>query len=214
MFSVEIEKFRRMMDIRRARYKHDLEVKFPFLDIKYGDAPSFDLNDNKEAALVLQVKEDFLNNPPVQWAVAKELKLVLYSDILNSTESYITSIYMFDDENTKDDVRKRVMNNVDMLWSLLFKTTTPDDLSDSDLFEKCLKEIDRRTANGPISMYNIYKRVSNRSRKEDFTSAIIKLDLEIAGEATYSLISTLKRDHENIAKILIEYSKKDMEIYF
>ena len=207
MFSLEIDKFRRMLDLRRARYKHDLEVRFPFLDIEYGDGTSLDLEaEKKETSLLLRVKGDYINLPQEIWAVAKMIKFVLYSDIIGSTQSYLDSIYMFDDDNDNPGIRKRAMNNVDMLWSLLFKTSTPTGLEDGELLGRCLKEIDRKTASGPLSMFNSYNREAGTFKflKDTFTDSIVDLDLEIAGEATMELIYSLQRDHERLAKLLIE----------
>jgi hypothetical protein len=212
MFSLEIDKFKRMMDVRRARYKHSLETTFSFLDIEYGDGTSLELEaEKRETSLLLRVKADYINLPPEEWKVAKEIKFVLYSDVIGSTQSYLASIYMFDDDNENPGIRKRAMNNVDMLWSLLFKTSTPTGLSDEELLERCLKEIDRKTASGPLSMFNTYKRKAPSFKffKSTITDAIVDLDLEIAGEATMEMIKSLKYDHERLAKKLIE---KDDEI--
>ena len=212
MFSLEIDKFKRMLDLRRARYKRALETKFPFLDIEYGDGTSLELEaEKKETSLLLRVKEDYINLPFEVWEVAKKLKFVLHSDILSSTQSYLASIYMFDDDNDNPGIRKRAMNNVDMLWSLLFKNSTPTGLADEELLDRCLKEIDRKTASGPLSMFNSYKREAGTYKflKDTFTDAIVDLDLEIAGEATMDLIYSLQYDHERLAKLLI---KKDEQV--
>lgn len=212
MFSVSIDKFNRMLDLRRARYKRSLETTFPFLDIEYGDGTSLELEaEKKETSLLLRVKADYINLPPEEWKVAKEIKFVLYSDVIGSTQSYIASIYMFDDDNENPSIRKRAMNNVDMLWSHLFKTSTPTGLKDEELLDRCLKEIGRRTESGPLSMFNTYKREAPSFKffKSTLTDAIVDLDLEIAGEATMDLIKSLKYDHERLAKKLIE---KDDEI--
>lgn len=212
MFSLEIDKFKRMMDLRRARYKRSLETMFPFLDIEYGDGTSLELEaEKKETSLLLRVKADYINMPPEEWRVAKEIKFVLYSDIIGSTQSYLDSIYMFDDDNENPGIRKRAMNNVDMLWSLLFKTlSTPTGLDDEELLDRCLKEIDRRTASGPLSMFNSYKREAPSFKffKSTLTDAIVELRLEIAGEATMELIQSLKSDHERLAKTLVEMDKE------
>lgn len=207
MFSVSIDKFKRMLDLRRARYKRSLETTFPFLDIEYGDGTSLELEaEKKETSLLLRVKADYINMPPEEWKVAKEIKFVLYSDVLGSTQSYLASIYMFDDDNENPGIRKRAMNNVDMLWSLLFKTSTPTGLGDEELLDRCLKEIDRKTSSGPLSMFNSYKREAPSFKffKSTLTDAIVDLDLEITGEATMDLIQRLKHDHERLAKKLIE----------
>ena len=211
MFSVSIDKFKRMLDLRRARYKRSLETTFPFLDIEYGDGTSLELEaEKKETSLLLRVKGDYINLPLEEWKVAKELKFVLYSDILGSTQSYLASIYMFDDDNENPGIRKRAMNNVDMLWSLLFKTSTPSVLGDEELLDKCLKEIDRKTASGPLSMFNSYKREAPSFKyfKSTLTDSIVELGLEITGEATMELIQNLKHDHERLAKTLIEMDKE------
>ncbi len=211
MFSVSIDKFKRMLDLRRARYKRSLETTFPFLDIEYGDGTSLELEaEKKETSLLLRVKADYINLPPEEWKVAKEIKFILYSDILGSTQSYIASIYMFDDDNENPGIRKRAMNNVDMLWSLLFKTSTPSGLGDEELLDRCLKEIDRKTASGPLSMFNSYKREAPSFQffKSTLTDAIVDLDLEITGEATMDLIQRLKHDHERLAKKLIEKNEE------
>jgi hypothetical protein len=211
MFSVAIDKFKRMMDLRRARYKRSLETKFPFLDVEYGDGTSLELEaEKKETSLLLRVKADYINLPPEEWKVAKEVKFVLSSDILVSTQSYIASIYMFDDDNENTDVRKRVMNNVDMLWSLLFKTSTPSGLGDEELLDRCLKEIDIKTGSGPLSMFNSYKREAPSFQyfKSTLTDSIVELNLEITGEATMELIKNLKQDHMRLAKTLIEIDKE------
>lgn len=211
MFSVSIDKFKRMLDIRRARYKRSLETTFPFLDIEYGDGTSIELEaEKKETSLLLRVKGDYINLPLEEWKVAKELKFILYSDILGSTQSYLDSIYMFDDDNENPGIRKRAMNNVDMLWSLLFKTSTPTGLGDEELLDRCLKEIDRRTASGPLSMFNSYKREAPSFKyfKSTLTDSIVELGLEITGEATMELIKNLKHDHERLAKTLIEMDKE------
>ena len=208
MFSLEIDKFKRMMDVRRARYKRSLETTFPFLDIEYGDGTSLELEaEKRETSLLLRVKADYINLPVLEeWNVAKEIKFVLYSDIIGSTQSYLDSIYMFDDDNENPGIRKRAMNNVDMLWSLLFKTSTPTGLSDEELLDRCLKEIDRRTSYGPLSMFNSYKREAPSFKyfKSTLADAIVDLDLEITGEATMEMIKNLKQDHERLAKKLIE----------
>jgi hypothetical protein len=212
MFTLEIDKFKRMMDLRRARYKRALETKFPFLDVEYGDGTTLELEaEKKETSLLLRVKGDYINLPQEIWAVAKNLKFVLYSDIIGSTQSYLASIYMFDDDNDNPGIRKRAMNNVDMLWSLLFKNSTPTGLEDEELLDRCLKEIDRKTASGPLSMFNSYKREAGTFKflKDTFTDAIVDLDLEIAGEATMDLIYSLQYDHERLAKLLI---RKDKEV--
>ena len=211
MFSVSIDKFKRMMDVRRARYKRSLETTFPFLDIEYGDGTSLELEaEKKETSLLLRVKGDYINLPLEEWKVAKEIKFVLYSDILGSTQSYLASIYMFDDDNENPGIRKRAMNNVDMLWSLLFKTSTPSGLGDEELLDLCLKEIDRKTASGPLSMFNSYKREapSFKYYKSTLTDSIVELGLEITGEATMELIKNLKDDHVRLAKTLIEMDKE------
>lgn len=207
MFSVSIDKFKRMLDLRRARYKRSLETTFPFLDIEYGDGTSLELEaEKKETSLLLRVKADYINMPLEEWKVAKEIKFVLYSDVLGSTQSYLASIYMFDDDNENPGIRKRAMNNVDMLWSLLFKTSTPTELGDEELLDRCLKEIDRKTASGPLSMFNSYKREAPSFKffKSTLTDAIVDLDLEITGEATMDMIQRLKHDHERLARKLIE----------
>ena len=211
MFSVSIDKFKRMLDLRRARYKRSLETTFPFLDIEYGDGTSLELEaEKKETSLLLRVKGDYINLPIEELKVAKEIKFVLTSDVLGSTQSYLSSIYMFDDDNENPGIRKRAMNNVDMLWSLLFKTSTPSGLGDEELLDRCLKEIDRKTASGPLSMFNSYKREAPSFKffKSTLTDAIVELDLEITGEATMELIQNLKDDHMSLAKTLI---KKDEE---
>lgn len=211
MFSVSIDKFKRMLDIRRARYKRSLETTFPFLDIEYGDGTSLELEaEKKETSLLLRVKGDYINMPLEEWKVAKEIKFVLYSDVLGSTQSYLASIYMFDDDNENPGIRKRAMNNVDMLWSLLFKTSTPTGLSDEELLDRCLKEIDRKTASGPLSMFNSYKREAPSFKffKSTLTDSIVELDLEITGEATMDLIQNLKHDHERLAKSLIKNNEE------
>jgi len=211
MFSVSIDKFKRMLDVRRARYKRSLETTFPFLDVEYGDGTSLELEaEKKETSLLLRVKADYINMPPEEWKVAKEIKFILYSDILGSTQSYLDSIYMFDDDNENPGIRKRAMNNVDMLWSLLFKTSTPSGLGDEELLDRCLKEIDRKTSYGPLSMYNSYKREAPSFKyfKSTLTDAIVELDLEITGEATMELIQNLKQDHVRLAKTLIEMDKE------
>lgn len=211
MFSVSIDKFKRMLDLRRARYKRSLETTFPFLDIEYGDGTSLELEaEKKETSLLLRVKADYINMPPEEWKVAKEIKFILYSDVLGSTQSYLASIYMFDDDNENPGIRKRAMNNVDMLWSLLFKTSTPSELGDEELLDRCLKEIDRKTASGPLSMFNSYKREAPSFKyfKSTLTDAIVDLDLEITGEATMDLIQRLKHDHERLAKKLIEKNEE------
>lgn len=211
MFSVSIDKFKRMLDLRRARYKRSLETTFPFLDIEYGDGTSLELEaEKKETSLLLRVKADYINMPPEEWKVAKEIKFILYSDVLGSTQSYLASIYMFDDDNENPGIRKRAMNNVDMLWSLLFKTSTPSGLDDEELLDRCLKEIDRKTASGPLSMFNSYKREAPSFKffKSTLTDAIVDLDLEITGEATMDLIQRLKHDHERLAKKLIEKNEE------
>lgn len=211
MFSVSIDKFKRMLDVRRARYKRSLETTFPFLDVEYGDGTSLELEaEKKETSLLLRVKADYINMPPEEWKVAKEIKFILYSDVLGSTQSYLDSIYMFDDDNDNPGIRKRAMNNVDMLWSLLFKTSTPTGLGDEELLDKCLKEIDRKTSYGPLSMYNSYKREAPSFKyfKSTLTDAIVELDLEITGEATMELIQNLKHDHERLAKTLIEIDQE------
>ena len=200
-----------MLDLRRARYKRSLETTFPFLDIEYGDGTSLELEaEKKETSLLLRVKADYINMPPEEWKVAKELKFVLYSDILGSTQSYLDSIYMFDDDNENPGIRKRAMNNVDMLWSLLFKTSTPSGLGDEELLDWCLKEIDRKTASGPLSMFNSYKREAPSFKyfKSTLADSIVELHLEITGEATMELIKNLKDDHERLAKTLIEMDKE------
>ena len=211
MFSVSIDKFKRMLDIRRARYKRSLETKFPFLDIEYGDGTSLELEaEKKETSLLLRLKGDYINLPLEELTIAKEIKFVLYSDVLGSTQSYLDSIYMFDDDNDNPGIRKRAMNNVDMLWSLLFKTSTPSGLDDEELLDRCLKEIDRKTSYGPLSMYNSYKREAPSFKyfKSTLTDAIVELDLEITGEATMELIQNLKQDHVRLAKTLIEMDKE------
>lgn len=211
MFSVSIDKFKRMLDVRRARYKRSLETTFPFLDVEYGDGTSLELEaEKKETSLLLRVKADYINMPPEEWKVAKEIKFILYSDVLGSTQSYLDSIYMFDDDNDNPGIRKRAMNNVDMLWSLLFKTSTPSGLGDEELLDKCLKEIDRKTASGPLSMFNSYKREAPSFKyfKSTLTDAIVELDLEITGEATMELIQNLKQDHVRLAKTLIEIDQE------
>lgn len=211
MFSVSIDKFKRMLDMRRARYKRSLETTFPFLDIEYGDGTSLELEaEKKETSLLLRVKGDYINLPLEEWKVAKEVKFVLSSDVLSSTQSYLASIYMFDDDNENPGIRKRAMNNVDMLWSLLFKTSTPSGLGDEELLDKCLKEIDRKTASGPLSMFNSYKREAPSFKyfKSTLTDSIVELGLEITGEATMELIQNLKHDHERLAKTLIEMDKE------
>lgn len=211
MFSVSIDKFKRMLDVRRARYKRSLETTFPFLDVEYGDGTSLELEaEKKETSLLLRVKADYINMPPEEWKVAKEIKFILYSDVLGSTQSYLDSIYMFDDDNENPGIRKRAMNNVDMLWSLLFKTSTPSGLGDEELLDKCLKEIDRKTASGPLSMFNSYKREAPSFKyfKSTLTDAIVELDLEITGEATMELIQNLKQDHVRLAKTLIEIDQE------
>ena len=211
MFSVSIDKFKRMLDLRRARYKRSLETTFPFLDIEYGDGTSLELEaEKKETSLLLRVKGDYINLPIEELKVAKEIKFVLTSDVLGSTQSYLSSIYMFDDDNENPGIRKRAMNNVDMLWSLLFKTSTPSGLGDEELLDRCLKEIDRKTASGPLSMFNSYKREAPSFKffKSTLTDAIVDLNLEITGEATMELIKNLKDDHVRLAKTLI---KKDEE---
>lgn len=211
MFSVSIDKFKRMLDVRRARYKRSLETTFPFLDIEYGDGTSLELEaEKKETSLLLRVKGDYINLPLEEWKVAKEIKFILYSDVLGSTQSYLDSIYMFDDDNENPGIRKRAMNNVDMLWSLLFKTSTPNEVKEEELFERCLKEIDRRTASGPLSMFNSYKREAPSFKyfKSTLTDSIVELGLEITGEATMELIQNLKHDHERLAKTLIEMDKE------
>lgn len=211
MFSVSIDKFKRMLDLRRARYKRSLETTFPFLDIEYGDGTSLELEaEKKETSLLLRVKGDYINLPLEEWKVAKEVKFVLSSDVLSSTQSYLDSIYMFDDDNENPGIRKRAMNNVDMLWSLLFKTSTPSGLGDEELLDKCLKEIDRKTASGPLSMYNSYKREAPSFKyfKSALTDAIVELHLEITGDATMELIKNLKDDHVRLAKTLIEVDKE------
>lgn len=211
MFSVSIDKFKRMLDLRRARYKRSLETTFPFLDIEYGDGTSLELEaEKKETSLLLRVKADYINMPPEEWKVAKEIKFVLYSDVLVSTQSYIASIYMFDDDNENPGIRKRAMNNVDMLWSLLFKTSTPTELGDEELLDRCLKEIDRKTASGPLSMFNSYKREAPSFKffKSTLTNSIVELNLEITGEATMELIQNLKHDHERLAKSLIKNNEE------
>lgn len=211
MFSVSIDKFKRMLDLRRARYKRSLETTFPFLDIEYGDGTSLELEaEKKETSLLLRVKGDYINLPLEEWKVAKEIKFILYSDVLGSTQSYLDSIYMFDDDNENPSIRKRAMNNVDMLWSLLFKTSTPSGLGDEELLDKCLKEIDRKTSYGPLSMYNSYKREAPSFKyfKSALTDAIVELHLEITGDATMELIKNLKDDHVRLAKTLIEVDKE------
>lgn len=211
MFSVSIDKFKRMLDLRRARYKRSLETTFPFLDIEYGDGTSLELEaEKKETSLLLRVKADYINLPEEELKVAKEIKFVLYSDVLGSTQSYLDSIYMFDDDNENPGIRKRAMNNVDMLWSLLFKTSTPSGLGDEELLDRCLKEIDRKTASGPLSMFNSYKREAPSFKyfKSTLTDSIVELNLEITGEATMELIQNLKHDHERLAKTLIEMDKE------
>lgn len=211
MFSVSIDKFKRMLDVRRARYKRSLETTFSFLDIEYGDGTSLELEaEKKDTSLLLRVKGDYINLPLEEWKVAKEIKFILYSDVLGSTQSYLDSIYMFDDDNENPGIRKRAMNNVDMLWSLLFKTSTPNGLGDEELLDRCLKEIDRKTASGPLSMFNSYKREAPSFKyfKSTLTDSIVDLDLEITGEATMELIQSLKHDHERLAKMLIEKDEK------
>ena len=211
MFSISIDKFKRMLDLRRARYKRSLETMFPFLDIEYGDGTSLELEaEKKETSLLLRVKGDYINLPMGELKVAKEIKFILTSDILSSTQSYLDSIYMFDDDNENPSIRKRAMNNVDMLWSLLFKTSTPNGLGYEELLDQCLKEIDRKTASGPLSMFNSYKREAPSFKffKSTLTDAIVELDLEITGEATMELIQNLKDDHVRLAKTLIEMDKE------
>lgn len=211
MFSLSIDKFKRMLDLRRARYKRSLETLFPFLEIEYGDGTSLELEaEKKETSLLLRVKAEYINLPSEELEVAKEIKFILYSDVIGSSQSYLASIYMFDDDNDNPGIRKRAMNNVDMLWSLLFKTSTPNGYEDEALLDKCLKEIDRRTAAGPLAMFNSYKREAPSFKyfKSTLTDAIVDLDLEISGEATMELINSLQRDHERLAKMLIEKDKK------
>ena len=211
MFSISIDKFKRMLDLRRARYKRSLETMFPFLDIEYGDGTSLELEaEKKETSLLLRVKGDYINLPMEELKVAKEIKFVLTSDIIRSTQSYIDSIYMFDDDNENPGIRKRAMNNVDMLWSLLFKTSTPNGLGYEELLDQCLKEIDRKTASGPLSMFNSYKREAPSFKffKSTLTDAIVDLNLEITGEATMEMIKNLKDDHVRLAKTLIEMDKE------
>jgi hypothetical protein len=212
MFSVSIDKFKRMLDVRRARYKRSLETTFPFLDIEYGDGTSLELEaEKKETSLLLRVKADYINLPLEEWKVAKEIKFILYSDVIGSTQSYLASIYMFDDDNENPSIRKRAMNNVDILWSLLFKTSTPNGLGDEELLDRCLKEIDRKTASGPLSMFNSYKREAPSFKffKSTLTDSIVELDLEITGEATMEVIQNLKHDHERLAKSLIKNNEKE-----
>ena len=210
MFSVSIDKFKRMLDLRRARYKRSLETTFPFLDVEYGDGTSLELEaEKKETSLLLRVKGDYINLPLEEWSVTKGIKFVLYSDILCSTQSYLASIYMFDDDNENPGIRKRAMNNVDMLWSLLFKTSTPSGLGDEELLDRCLKEIDRKTASGPLSMFNSYKREATyKFFKSTFTDSIVETALEITGEATMELIQSLKNDNERLAKSLIKKNEE------
>lgn len=211
MFSVTIDKFKRMLDVRRARYKRSLETTFPFLDIEYGDGTSLELEaEKRETSLLLRVKGDYINLPPDELEVAKEIKFVLYSDVIGSTQSYIDSIYMLDDDNENPGIRKRAMNNVDMLWSLLFKTSTPSVLGDEELLDWCLKEIDRKTASGPLSMFNSYKRKAPSFKffKSTIIDAIVEVDLEITGEATIELIKSLKDDHVRLAKSLIKNNEE------
>ena len=212
MFSVSIDKFKRMMDLRRARYKRSLETMFPFLDIEYGDGNSLELEaEKRETSLLLRVKGDYINLPPDEWTIAKEIKFVLYSDVIGSTQSYIDSIYMFDDDNENPGIRKRAMNNVDMLWSLLFKSVSmPFELDDEELLDRCLKAIDHKTASGLLSMFNSYKREAPSFKyfKSTLTDAIVDLNLEIAGEATMELIQSLKDDHVRLAKSLIKKNEE------
>ena len=211
MFSVSIDKFKRMLDVRRARYKRSLETTFPFLDIEYGDGTSLELEaEKKETSLLLRVKGDYINLPEEEWKVAKEVKFVLTSDVLSSTQSYLDSIYMFDDDNENPGIRKRAMNNVDMLWSLLFKTSTPSGLGDEELLDKCLKEIDRKTSYGPLSMFNSYKREAPSFKyfKSTLTDSIVELNLEITGEATMEMIQNLRDDHVRLAKSLIKNNEE------
>lgn len=211
MFSVTIDKFKRMLDVRRARYKRSLETTFPFLDIEYGDGTSLELEaEKRETSLLLRVKGDYINLPMKELKVAKEIKFVLTSDVIGSTQSYIDSIYMLDDDNENPGIRKRAMNNVDMLWSLLFETSTPSWRWWEELLDQCLKEIDRKTASGPLSMFNSYKREAPSFKffKSTLTDAIVDLNLEITGEATMELIKNLKDDHVRLAKTLIEMDKE------
>ena len=208
MFSTEIDKFKRLMNLRRARYKHELEENFPFLDITYGNESKMMYRDDADPAdeLVLRVKEDFLNLPFDTWSIARSISYVLTSDTLSSANKYIDMIYMFEDDQGNPGIRRRTISDVDMLWSQLFKSVPTDGQKTEDIFEKCLKELDRQTSFGPLSMYNGYKRTLYypEARSGDFHSAILKCKLEIAGQSAIKHVSDLRTDHSNLAKLVRE----------
>jgi hypothetical protein len=215
MFTIEIDKFRRMMNIRKARYKHELEENYPFLEIAYGNKSNLLYNDDADQSseLVLRVKEDFLNLPFDTRSIARSISYVLNSDTLSSANKYIDMIYMFEDDQNNPGIRRRTISDVDMLWSQLFKKVPTDGLRTEDIFEKCLKELDRQTYSGPLTLYNGYKRTLNyrESRSGDFNSAILKCNLEIAGQSAIKHICDLRKDHSNIAQHVREILDKRAE---
>lgn len=212
MFSIEIDKFRRMLDLRRARYKHELETKFPNLAITYGDGTRSSETDidKRETSLCLRVKADRVNLPFLECHIANNITYELHSDIILTAKNHIDSIYMYDDDRENLTIRKRTSSSLDMLWSYLFKTSVPEGLSEEEIFSRCLSHIDKKTSSGPLTLYTSYERsilgvgISNNV----FTNAIVDLDLDIAGEATMNLLQNLQYDHERLAKLMFEKNEE------
>jgi hypothetical protein len=209
MFDMAIDKYRRMMDLRRARYKHSLETDFPFLNVVYGDGYIRGNTNTYPYTLCLKVKEERINLPIDVWSYAKDIKYILKSELVASANNYIDSIYMFDDSEN-EGVRKRAMNSIDLLWSHLFKTTVPDGIDYEELLDRCISEIDRRTAGGPLCMYNSY----SREYSGELPSAVIKCDLEIAGTSEMKHLADLKNDHERLAHELYMMNQERRSIWY
>lgn len=196
---MQIDKFRRKMNLRQAKYKKDLLREHPDLDFGIIYLSDKEENENFDTVLPIVLKED--DDSPT-----KEADLFwfeLKTDIMMPLLKNIDTIYMFDQNF------RRAEEQIDMMWSYLFKTQCPksdaatgDEIPLEDLLQKCLDKMSQMCEGGIWKMYTGYRIKNSYSvNSNDFINVAWKLGIETSGTTTVDLI-------ENIPNILRKLKKE------
>lgn len=198
MFDFEIDKFKRKMNLRIARYKKDLARDYPELCIE----ETVDVSEGHIIDTELFVK---LKSPEVEFqsipTIENEIYFTLRASELKNIMKHIEVLYMFDNNYNKSS------EQIDLMWSYLFKTTCPEtdvvtgnEIPKEDLLIKCLKEIDRRCEGGITKMYTEYEIRNNYTiSRNDFVNAAFKYRFETAGILTTSVLESAPNVIKSIA---------------
>lgn len=198
MFDFEIDKFKRKMNLRIARYKKDLARLYPELCIE----ETVDVSEGHIIDTELYVE---LKYPEVEFqsipTIENGIYFILRASELKNIMKHIEVLYLFDKNYNKSS------EQIDLMWSYLFKTTCTDtdvvtgnEIPKEELLVKCLDEIDRRCEGGIMKMYTEYEIRNNYTiSRNDFVNAAFKCRFETAGRLTTSVLESAPNMIKSIA---------------